>query len=104
MGDRERLVDILEFGRVAVEYVDECPSLNEVQTRLAVERALYLIGEAANHLSPATMKRIDQPWRHIVALRQVLAHRYEEVSPARLVEIVVQWVPGLLKAVDDYSS
>ena len=53
--------------------------------RLAVERLLEIIGEAANHVSVETQKLLsDIPWTRIIGLRNKLAHDYGEILSDRI--------------------
>lgn len=101
--DRLRLQDILEYGRLAVEVGGEPPRrLRQARNRLALERALFLVGEAAARLTPRTRQAMDQPWPDIIGLRNVLAHRYDSVRLERLRGIATQRVPDLLAAVQGF--
>lgn len=99
-----RLKDILEFGRAAVELGEEALTRNapDMRTQLALERALFLVGEAGAQLSPRARHAIDQPWRDIIGLRNVLAHRYDGIRPARLAAMATQELPALLAAIRHY--
>jgi uncharacterized protein with HEPN domain len=49
--------------------------------RLATERRIEIIGEAARRVSPAFQAaHPDIPWPKIVAMRHILAHEYGEVK------------------------
>lgn len=64
--------------------------------RLAMERLLEIIGEAANVLDPATIARYDRvPWRDITRLRILLAHHYHRVDPSQIWAIVTNEIPTL---------
>lgn len=67
--------------------------------RWAFERTLYLVGEAARSLSETTQASIDQPWKRIVGLRTILAHRYQAIDVSTLVEIARLHLPGLMTAI-----
>ena len=100
--DRDRLLDIVHHARIAAGIAQQGYDIiraDEVQ-RLALERALFIIGEAAANLSKDVRAAIDQPWRDIIALRNVLAHRYARVDLARLVGTVSERLPELLVAVE----
>jgi uncharacterized protein with HEPN domain len=65
---------------------------------LAVERALEIIGEAANRVS-STFQRAhpEIPWRGIVAQRNVLAHEYGDVEHALIWDLVRRQIPVLIE-------
>ncbi len=65
--------------------------------RLAVERAVEIIGESARHVS----KEFEQthgeiPWRPIRAQRHILAHDYGDVIPAKLWDVATVKIPLLI--------
>lgn len=65
--------------------------------RLATERQLGTLGEAANHVSSATQQHHPEiEWPRIVALRNKLSHDYGEVLARRVWQIAMEHVPALL--------
>ena len=72
--------DILEAARRAVAFVDGVeyqaflPNLEKIA---AVERQIFIVGEAAAQL-PESVRRLAPavPWRGIIGMRNVLAHGY----------------------------
>lgn len=69
--------------------------------RLAIERALEVIGEAANRL-PAEL-RAKYPvieWRRIIGMRNVLIHGYDIVQREVLWDTVRESVPVLLNQIN----
>ena len=53
--------------------------------RLAVERLLEIIGQAAREVSQDFSKRYpDVPWLKIIGLRNILAHEYGEVKDEKI--------------------
>lgn len=69
-------------------------------TQFAVERALGIIGEAANHIRrmapDMTISNINQ----IVALRNMLIHAYDSVNNAIIWSVVVNHLPTLKAETD----
>jgi uncharacterized protein with HEPN domain len=66
----------------------------------AVERQLFIIGEAAAHLPDEwTSRRPEVPWRRIVGLRNILAHAYWRIDEDELWEIATNKVRPLAEAV-----
>jgi len=58
---------------------------NDKMCKLAVERSLEIIGQAANNLSNETLKDLDNiPWKNIIGLRNKLAHDYGEILAERI--------------------
>jgi uncharacterized protein with HEPN domain len=70
--------------------------------RLAIERALEVVGEAANRL-PAELraKYPNVEWRKIIGMRNVLTHGYDIVQREVLWDTVQQSVPTLLKQIEE---
>ncbi|GHT75520.1 hypothetical protein FACS1894124_6990 [Spirochaetia bacterium] len=53
--------------------------------KLAVERQLEVIGQAANRISKETQDSIQNvPWGNIIGLRNRLAHDYGEILAERM--------------------
>jgi uncharacterized protein with HEPN domain len=82
------LWDIREYARRAFEMtrdVSEPDFIADIVLRLAVERAIELIGEAARRISLERRAAMpDVPWREIVGQRNILAHEYGAIDPSRL--------------------
>ena len=69
--------------------------------RLALERALEVIGEAALRLPDDFTNRYPHiPWRQIFGMRHVLAHGYDVVRDEVLWDTATVNVPELLKQID----
>lgn len=68
--------------------------LEDRQLRYAIERALEIIGEATSNLSDEIKNR-DQslPWSEMRGLRNIVAHAYHRVKPARVWRVVTQDLP-----------
>lgn len=82
-----RYVDGVTFG--AFEVNDE--------KRAAVERQLFILGEAAARLPDAWKRRLPEvPWRKIVGLRNMLAHGYWVIDAEELWDVATQKVPEFL--------
>lgn len=66
--------------------------------QLALTRALEVIGEAANRVSPETRKRYGAiPWRAIVGMRNRLIHGYDTVDLDVLWDTVVTELPPVIE-------
>ncbi len=66
--------------------------------RLAIERRIEIIGEAAARVSQSA--RDANPhilWRAIVAQRNVLAHAYGEIDDERVWNVVANHIPQLIQ-------
>lgn len=101
--DRDDLAfatDMLRYARVTRDLVahrDLASFESDLQLRLAVERAIEIVGEAARKVSPAfEAAHPEIPWRKIVAQRHVLAHEYGEVMPDKIWRVATTHVPALI--------
>jgi uncharacterized protein with HEPN domain len=75
--------------------------VSDRRLRLAVERELEIIGEAARHVSPAFQNAHPEiPWRAIVGQRNLLAHEYGEVRAERIWAVVESGIGDLIKQLD----
>ncbi|HEX8802747.1 MAG TPA: HepT-like ribonuclease domain-containing protein [Acidimicrobiales bacterium] len=87
----DRIGRLVARGRAAFD--------GDEAVRLAVERSLEIIGEAANMIGDETRGRhSDVDWRRITRFRIVLAHHYHRVDPDQVWTIAVDHVPALAKA------
>ncbi len=83
------LNEFLEFGRDM-----------EIR-RLAVERSLEILGEAARQVSPNFCEAHPQiPWKELVGLRNVISHQYKKVSYPMIYEIVREQIPELISQLE----
>ena len=68
--------------------------------RMAVERRVEIIGEAARRVSDAFRQAHPEiPWRDLVSQRNVLAHRYDEVDDQLMWRVATIRVPELIALV-----
>jgi uncharacterized protein with HEPN domain len=82
--------------RIAFERLDGDPL-----RKLALERALEILGEAARRVSPEFQGRYAQiNWRALVGQRNVLAHDYGKINHRRLYDTTRRVVPLLLAELD----
>lgn len=73
----------------------------DLNLKLATERRLEIIGEAARRLSdPFRARHPEIPWRSIIGLRNVLAHEYAEIDDERVWRVAIDEIPKLVKAVE----
>ena len=69
--------------------------------KLALERTLELLGEAARGVSAEFQTRHPQvDWRALIGQRNVLAHDYGKINHRRLYDTARQNVPVLLAELD----
>lgn len=104
---RDALEDMRDQARDAQELLGSKSAddlLEEKKTRLAIERVLEIVGEAARRVPDFVRRDIDVPWTRIVGLRNILIHAYDGVDLPRLVAIIQDDVPGLVAAIDAYLA
>lgn len=106
MRDEGRLQDIHAYGTIAFDLAGAGVDAVERDPvkRLALERALFIVGEAAGALSPTARSAIKQPWKDIIGLRNVLAHGYDAILAEQLVLIAKNRIPPLLAAIAAYRA
>ncbi len=86
--DKSYIFDMITYSEELVNIVkDETHTsfINNRIKRLAVERLLEIIGEAANHISKEVLENNeDVPWSKIIGLRNKVAHDYGEILTDRI--------------------
>ena len=96
--------DMREFAREALKLVRgiEFERIEkETMRRLALERALELLGEIAKRVSPGLQAAHPAVgWRDLIGQRNVLAHDYGEIDHRRLYDSARVKVPLLLVELD----
>jgi uncharacterized protein with HEPN domain len=72
--------------------------VNDKIVKLAIERLIEIIGEAARKISK-TFKENHQeiPWKSIIAQRNVLAHEYGDIRYERLWRVATVNIPELIQ-------
>jgi uncharacterized protein with HEPN domain len=103
---RGPLIDMRDYGQrvvalVSGRTVEAITGEAGWPNRAALERGLFIIGEAANRVPREVQQQFPEiPWSAIIGLRNVLAHGYEVVSPERLWQTAAVSVPDLLQHLD----
>jgi uncharacterized protein with HEPN domain len=99
-GDDAHLWDMLQYARaIAQEIEGESFARYEADEnwRLAIERRIEIIGEAAARVSKQIRAAHPEiPWRPIISQRNVLAHAYGEIDDRRVWEVAVVHIPALI--------
>jgi uncharacterized protein with HEPN domain len=73
--------------------------------RLAVERQLEVIGQAANKISIEAQNSLKNiPWKNIIGLRNKLAHDYGEILAERTWKISKDSIQELLKELEKIDA
>jgi uncharacterized protein with HEPN domain len=96
------IADIVAAGDAIARYIDGVPfeafAAND-EKRAAVERQVFVIGEAAARLPDDWRQlRPDVPWRKIVGLRNLLAHGYWVIDADELWDVALNKVPEFVAA------
>ena len=103
--DASYLWDMLEASRQILDFtrgVTFSEYSENSMLYLAVERAIQIVGEAANRVSPEFQQAHPEiPWRKIVAQRNVLVHEYGDVDPALIWDLVQEHLPHLADQLED---
>jgi uncharacterized protein with HEPN domain len=98
--DRLRLLHMLEHAREAVALIGGTTSADLAGNRLlelALVRLVEVIGEAASRVGDECRAQCPQiPWREVVAMRNRLAHGYDEVDLDILWDTIREDLPRLV--------
>ena len=106
--DAAHLWDMLDAARAVREFVGDRRLDEFLQAgrdaevlRLAVERKLEILGEAARRVSEDLRRDHPEiPWRDIVGLRNVISHQYDKVDYGEVYTIVRERIPGLIVSIE----
>lgn len=91
------MVDAAEHALAFVQGRDRADLDSDVMLRLALTRAVEIVGEAAAQVSDAGRTEFpDVPWPHIVGMRNRLVHAYFDINPDILWDTVLLALPQLL--------
>lgn len=75
--------------------------LENEDSRLAIERRIEIIGEAARRISSAFKEAHPEiPWRLIVDQRNVLIHSYDEIADDRIWALAIRDIPRLIEQLE----
>ncbi|MCL1865674.1 MAG: DUF86 domain-containing protein [Spirochaetes bacterium] len=95
------IMDIEEFTKGIGFYEFE----KDKMRKLAVERELEIIGQAANKISKETQDNmVNIPWGNIIGLRNKLAHDYGEILAERIWAISKNSIQELLKELENIEE
>jgi len=95
------IMDITEFtGKIGFYEFEK-----DKMRKLAVERQLEVIGQAANKISTETQSILTGiPWGTIIGLRNKLAHDYGEILAERIWAISKKPIQELLKELESIEE
>jgi uncharacterized protein with HEPN domain len=95
---------MLDAARQVVQFtrgITFATYLGDPMRRLAVERALEILGEAARRISEGFRNAHPEiPWRDLVGQRNVLAHDYGEIKQDRIWEAATRHAPELISRLE----
>ena len=102
--DPAHLWDMSEAARALVEFTENltleaflAAGRDREITRLAVERELEILGEAARRVSSHFQDEHPEiPWKEIVGLRNVISHEYDRINYTEIFRIVRERIPELI--------
>lgn len=99
--DPAYLWDMLEAAKTLVSFTKGVTLemyLNNLMLRLAVERQIGVIGEAARRVSESFQSAHPEiPWQRIIAQRNVLIHEYNEIDHERIWRLAAEQIPRLVE-------
>lgn len=102
--DAAHLWDMREFAREShriVRRITFTRLQKEAIRRLALERTLELVGEAARRVTRRFQEAHPEiDWRALIGQRNVIAHDYGEISHRRLYGAAREKIPGLIATLD----
>lgn len=103
--DQARLRDMLDYAGQAIRAIEgrSRADLNSDDVlRLALERCVEVIGEAAAHVSDATRARMTSiPWHKIIGMRNRLVHGYGAIDHDILWDVVSVQLPALVLQIEE---
>jgi uncharacterized protein with HEPN domain len=101
---RLRLEDMLEHARLARDILgdaDEQTLVANSEKRLAVAKAVEIIGEAANRIDPAQRSQMPSlPWEQMRGMRNRLIHDYGRVDKGILIDTIRNHIPPLIAEIE----
>jgi uncharacterized protein with HEPN domain len=101
--DPASLWDMLDAARAVARFASGLSLAQFVaddseMVRVAVERKLEILGEAARRVSAAFREAHSEiPWPELVGLRNVISHEYDKVNYSEVYRIVTQRIPRLIE-------
>ena len=102
--DKALLWDMLNYAREARRQAQGLTLetfVDDVTIRLACERALEIVGEAANHVSqPFRLAHSEVAWSDIIGLRNVLIHGYSKVDHEIIWAVLDEHLPVLMRQLE----
>jgi uncharacterized protein with HEPN domain len=98
--DLSYFIDMIECLRDIITFTENTTLADfekDKMRKLAVERQLEVLGQAAGGISKVTQDMLDfLPWSRMIGLRNKLAHDYGEILVKRIWDISRNSIPELL--------
>jgi uncharacterized protein with HEPN domain len=95
---------MLDMARKATDFVAGKTRTDldtDEKLALALVRALEIIGEAANHVSPQVRSELPGiPWRQVIGMRNRIIHAYYDVNLDIVWETIRDDLPTVIAAVE----
>lgn len=98
--NRDSLLDIINAARQILRYTSEMgwqEFLDNPEKQDAVLYRVLVMGEATKRLSADFRAQYpDVEWRQIAAMRDVIAHKYDQLDLAVVRDVIENKIPALL--------
>ena len=105
--EAERIDHIISHAREAIAILEGTSLADLEQDRLkqlALNYLVAVVGEAANHLSAATLDSLTiNPWDQIIGMRNILMHQYFRVKPDVVYDTVLNDLPVLVASLEAFT-
>lgn len=98
--DRARtILELIEIIETHLAGIDDAAFASDIHMRDATGLRLIAIGEAARAIADTTKSvHSEVPWAKVVGMRNFIAHNYEGISAATLLDTVRHHLPTLAAA------
>jgi uncharacterized protein with HEPN domain len=102
--DASYLWDIVDAARTALDATRGL-TLEEYERspvlRLAAERCIEILGEAASRVSAGFRQAHPEiPWQKMVSQRNVLAHEYRDIRHGKIWRLLQEHLPRLVEQIE----
>ncbi len=108
LDDRIRVRHMVEAAQTALRLcagMDREAFIADERTYRAVFQCIEVIGEAANHVQPATRGQMPGvPWPKLVGMRNILVHVYFDIDVPLVWEVVVKDLDPLVRALGEWEK
>ena len=106
--EAERINHIISHAREAIAILGD-DSLADLERdrvkQLALGHLVAIVGEAANHLSDATLDALPMnPWGDIIGMRNIIIHQYFRVNLNTVRNTVVNDFPVLVVSLEAFTD